>query len=296
VEVPPEAAGAKTPGALEDERDFCLRSLRDLDAEWAAGDIDPADYRALKDAYTARAAAALHALDTRPASTAAANGAGPAFQSEAVSEAGDEAGEAGDEAGEASVEPGEPGDEPSPTRRRRARPRRRTLLIAVSVVAAAGALAWAVVESSATRLPGQEITGAGLAPQALAQSLQQAQQAVDRGDDLTAVKDYQKILDRDPNQTEALTGEGWLLAQTQQPSLLQQGLTMLQHAEQADPTYAPAHVYRGISLLSEDDYADAISELQWYLGHSPDPQLAPQVRTALQQAQAAAAAAPGAKK
>jgi lipopolysaccharide biosynthesis regulator YciM len=165
------------------------------------------------------------------------------------------------------------------------------------VVAAAGALAWAVVASSATRLPGQEITGAGLAPQALAQSLQQAQQAADRGDDLTAVKDYQKILDRDPNQTEALTGEGWLLAQTQQPSLLQRGLTMLQHAEQADPTYAPAHVYRGISLLSEDNYTDAISELQWYLAHSPDPQLAPQVRAALQQAQAAAAAAAaGAKK
>jgi hypothetical protein len=65
-------AGAKTPGAIEDERDFCLRSLRDLDAEWEAGDIDAADYRALKDAYTARAAAALHALDGRPASTAAA--------------------------------------------------------------------------------------------------------------------------------------------------------------------------------------------------------------------------------
>jgi hypothetical protein len=33
--------------------------------------------------------------------------------------------------------------------------------------------------------------------------------------------------------------------------------------------------------------------LKWYLAHSPDPQLAPQVRAALQQAQAAAA---GAKK
>ena len=82
AEVAPPGAevappGAKTPGALEDERDFCLRSLRDLDAEWEAGDIDAADYRALKDAYTARAAAALHALDGRPA---AASGAGSAFR------------------------------------------------------------------------------------------------------------------------------------------------------------------------------------------------------------------------
>ena len=182
----------------------------------------------------------------------------PHSESEAGSEDGDEPGsgtagdpgELDDEPGAPDDEPDEPdapGDQPGPARRRPARPRRRTLLIAGSVVAAAGALAWAVVASSATRLPGQEITGAGLEPQALAQSLQQAQQAVDRGDDLTAVKDYQKILDRDPNQTEALTGEGWLLAQTQQPGLLQQGLTMLQHAEQADPTYAPAHVYRGIT-------------------------------------------------
>ena len=49
----------------------------------------------------------------------------------------------------------------------------------------------------------------------------------------------------------------------------------------------------GSRLLSEDDYSDAIVELKWYLAHSPDPQLAPQVRAALQQAQAAAA---GAKK
>jgi tetratricopeptide (TPR) repeat protein len=164
-------------------------------------------------------------------------------------------------------------------------------LIVVGVVVAAGAAAWAVVASSATRLPGEEITGAALGPEKLAQSLQQAQQAADRGDDLAAVKDYQKILDSDPNQPEALTGEGWLLAQTQQPSVLQQGLTMLQRAEQADPTYAPAHVYRGIGLLSEDNYADAIPELKWYLAHNPDPQLAPRVRVALQQAEVEAAAA-----
>ena len=168
-------------------------------------------------------------------------------------------------------------------------------MIAIAVVAAAAAAAWAVVASSATRLPGQEITGVALDPQALAQSLQQAQQAVDRGDDLSAVKDYQKILDSDPNQTEALTGEGWLLAQTQQPTLLSQGLTMLAQAERTDPTYAPAHVYRGISLLSEDNYSGAIPELQWYLAHNPDPQLASRVRDALQQAEAQVAAAAKAK-
>jgi len=36
---------------LEIERDFLLESLRDLDAEAAAGDIEPDDYATLKDSY-----------------------------------------------------------------------------------------------------------------------------------------------------------------------------------------------------------------------------------------------------
>jgi tetratricopeptide (TPR) repeat protein len=49
--------------ALEEERDFLLRSLDDLEAEREAGDVDDADYLTLKDDYTARAAAVLRALD-----------------------------------------------------------------------------------------------------------------------------------------------------------------------------------------------------------------------------------------
>lgn len=50
---------------LEDERDFLLRSIEDLDAEHAAGEIADADYRALRDDYTANAAAVLRQLDAR---------------------------------------------------------------------------------------------------------------------------------------------------------------------------------------------------------------------------------------
>ncbi|MEO6122054.1 MAG: hypothetical protein ABIW46_01540 [Acidimicrobiales bacterium] len=48
---------------LEDERDFLLRSLADLDAERGAGDLTEDDYATLRDDYTARAAAVLRALD-----------------------------------------------------------------------------------------------------------------------------------------------------------------------------------------------------------------------------------------
>ena len=59
--------------ALRDQRDFLLASLEDLERERAAGDLDDADYRALKDDYTARAAAVLRALDPAGPPVAAAS-------------------------------------------------------------------------------------------------------------------------------------------------------------------------------------------------------------------------------
>ena len=44
-----------------DQREVLLRSLEDLEREHDAGDLDDADYLALRDDYTARAAAALRA-------------------------------------------------------------------------------------------------------------------------------------------------------------------------------------------------------------------------------------------
>ena len=48
---------------LEEERDFLLASLRDLEQEREAGELSDKDYRALHDDYTARAAAVLRALE-----------------------------------------------------------------------------------------------------------------------------------------------------------------------------------------------------------------------------------------
>ena len=47
---------------LEEERDFLLASLRDLERERDAGELSERDYRALHDDYTARAAVVLKAL------------------------------------------------------------------------------------------------------------------------------------------------------------------------------------------------------------------------------------------
>lgn len=49
--------------ALEEQRDFLLRSITDLDQEHAAGDLEDGDYQSLKDDYTARAAEVLRAIE-----------------------------------------------------------------------------------------------------------------------------------------------------------------------------------------------------------------------------------------
>ena len=48
---------------LEEERRYLLRSLIDLDREFAAGDVDEVDYRTLKDGYTVRAADVLRRIE-----------------------------------------------------------------------------------------------------------------------------------------------------------------------------------------------------------------------------------------
>jgi len=48
---------------LEEERRFLLASIRDLEREHEAGDVDDADYQTLRDGYVARAAAVLREIE-----------------------------------------------------------------------------------------------------------------------------------------------------------------------------------------------------------------------------------------
>ena len=170
--------------------------------------------------------------------------------------------------------------------------RRRTVALGAGAAVVAAGISYAVVASAGTRLPGQAITGQALGSEQITADLQAALDAESRNDLVTALKDYQKILDAQPDQVQALTGKGWVLAQTGEPALLQQGITLLTSAETANSGYAPAHLYRGLALLGEGNYGDSIPELKWYLAHNPDPQLKPEVEKALAKAQQSAAVPP----
>jgi len=62
--------------ALEEQRDFLLTSLEDLDRELAAGDLDPDDHTTLHAEYTARAAAVLRSISAGEARLAATRASG----------------------------------------------------------------------------------------------------------------------------------------------------------------------------------------------------------------------------
>ena len=74
--VKPAALDPDELAALEEQRDFLLRSLADLDREHDAGDLEDDDYQTLKDDYTARAADVLRAIEERRAASGGSSRSG----------------------------------------------------------------------------------------------------------------------------------------------------------------------------------------------------------------------------
>jgi len=243
----PATAAAASPaaegcGALEEERDFFLRSLRDLEAERSAGDIDEVDYRALRDDYTARAAEVLRWLE-RPSGPEAALGP------------------SGREAG--------PPVAPDDANRRPSKRLWKVGLVAAVVVVAAAA-GWRVGtsgSSSGTHMGAPQVEG-----------LLVDGQSVAARNPVAALGDFHRILQVYPDQPQALTDEGWVLAQG---GVVGRGEEDLRRAEAVAPGYDLPHAYLGYLLGDQRDFSGAVSQLQYYLDHGPDPALAAEARAAL---------------
>lgn len=270
---------------LEEQREFLLRSLDDLEAERAAGDVDDRDYGALRDGYTARAAAVLRALDARGhgAGVGAAAGNGAAARDGVGSVAGDGA-VAGNGSARRDDEPaGGPG-----ARRQERRPRLRTAAVAGSVAAFAIAAGLAVARASGQRLPGDTATGT-VPNSRVAQELALAVQDFRQGDVIGAIRTYDRVLATDPTNAQALTYKGWLLrlagAQAHDTRLIDEGLSAIQEAERITPSYADPHFFAGeILLRDKNDPKDAITEFQTYLADNPPSDMGPEVQGELQAA------------
>ena len=247
--------------SLEEERDFLLRSLRDLEDEHAAGDLDDAAYQSLKDEYTAKAAAVLRQLEGRevPAAT--------------------------------------PTPTPTPTplsstdgrqaARSRSKGGRGRLVAGVLLLAAvSGGAGYAVAQSSGERLAGDEVTGD--LPEGSVDRITKANALVSQGEILEAVKVYDDLLEDDPENPVALAERGWLLSRVD-PSLVDSGLASIDRAIAADPSYPDAHFFRAMILWkAKDEPAMAVESFQRALDTNPPAEVRRAIEAQQEQARAEA--------
>lgn len=166
----------------------------------------------------------------------------------------------------------EAGQSAVPPRRRRRRPLVRLAWI-VGTVLIASLAGWLVASASGQRLPGQSITG-GLPGDEVALKLAQARQLLGV-DPKQAIIHYQQVLDLQPDNVEALTYKGWLIAQTGS-SLTPSGIALLRQAITVDPTYADPHCFLAITsarFVQPPDIETARSEAQACLANDPPSQM-----------------------
>lgn len=232
---------------LRAEREFLLRSIEDLEAEWADGELTRDRYEDLLGAYTVQAATVIRALERAEATRAAAGEGAGATQ---------------------------------PARREQ-RWRKRVLggATAVVLLATGGIL---LVRSLDRREMGQSITGN--AQSRSSPPVELARAAKDRPQDpkariayasallgdgklVDALKELDAAARLDPANAEAKAYGGWIVFLA---GLTDDALQRLDAAIATDPVYADAHFFRGMVLLrGRNDCAGALLELRRFVQLAP---------------------------
>ena len=222
---------------LEEERRFLLASIRDLEREHAAGDVDYADFTALRDGYVARAGAVLREIED----------------------------------GRSSLPP------------KVVKPLWRRLAIPVATIAIGIALGVAVSQFAGQRLPGQTLTG-GLPADQVTQLLAQARSELGTNPS-GALGAYQKVIELEPDNLEARTYIGWLIAlngqQGKDDAQVRQGIDLLRAAAELDDTYADPHCFIAVAsarFLTTPDLDTSKSEAQACLDRNPPANMRPMVQ------------------
>ncbi|HUP71155.1 MAG TPA: tetratricopeptide repeat protein [Acidimicrobiales bacterium] len=238
---------------LHEQRDFLLRSLEDLEAEREAGDLDGADYDALCDSYTARAAAVLRAIGAASSS-------------------------------QLPVVPGVP-------RRRWAR-HVVTVVSVLALAGMAGALmARSAGERLPGEAATGSLTATGASSDLERARLLIGEgrtlEAIKTFDKILREDPRQPEALAYRGWLLRLAGRAG-----GNKSLIDSGMIFIERAVAADPTYPDAHFFRGVILFQDrGDPAGAVAEFRAFLANDPPPEMVPVVEDSLRRALAASAPA-----
>ena len=247
---------------LEESKRGALRALRELEFEHASGHVSDADYADLRARYESEAAQILSELDRlSPAQPAPPPALAPEV---AVRRAGWRHPAAitvgavalvtfGVVLGVGIVRFSEP----------------ESSMAGAAGAGAAGARAPMMEEPSAANAPRGPVT-----PEILQGMLNAARQSLYAGRYNEAMRAYQAVLKRDPNNVDALTHLGLMAgiaAQGQHgPEMVQRALDLFDRALKLDPGYPPALLYRGQVLYEvRKDVPGAIRSWEKFVAVSP---------------------------
>ena len=259
--------------SLESERDFLLRSIADLETERDAGNLDDERYRALKDDYTARAAAVLRSIEEGR---------------------------------------GAPPPPPLPRKRKLATGGAVVAFVAVAALALFFSTGKRHDGETMTGNAQSGRTTSSSAPQAdparraaLERQINEhpddpaghlvfARYLLETGEMTAAVKEYVTTVKLDPGNAEANAYAGWvtfLAAQSENADpktaaeLTDRALLRLDAAVAAADDYPDAHFFRAmVQFRGKNNPKAAIPDLERYLVLVPDGQLNAQVKQLLDQA------------
>lgn len=249
--------------ALDDEKAMLLRSLSDLDAEFAAGDLDDSNYQSLKDDYVGRTAAVIRQRANLEAGieqrVLAAKSATPRWRTPVA-----------------------------------------VLATVIAAVGAGVAVARFAGERVGDQGLTGTVNAAGANRSAEVNKLLKQAQDQLATEPFASLKSYDAVLAIDPQNPEAIAYGGWLLrivAQSaegeQRDLLLTRSKARLDDAIEVAPDYPDARAFRGVLLLRDlNDPAAASKDFDALDALDPPPFVKQLVASAREDAAAATTVAP----
>ena len=266
---------------LEDDKRVALAAIRELEFEHAAGHVSDVDFAELRARYEGEAAAILTELDRL----------GPAAPAPAP------------------VAP--PGPRRSAWRHPAALAAAGVLLVVFGIAVGAGIVRYTEPDPMAGQPPTgsrplavlpREIPGATevpsarnapavapgqpLPPEMLRGMLQAARASLAQGRYSEAIAAYQAVLKRDPNNVDATTHLGLILAVGGGPDHADRALEIFERALAIDPSYLPALLYQGQVLYeTKHDVAGAVRSWEKFVALAPPGEERDRVAQLIREAQ-----------
>jgi len=253
---------------LEEERDFLLRSLDDLDREYASGELTDREFGTLRGDYTRRVAAVVRSLaETEPGEVPVAI-SGRFWRWFAVLVS------VGVLSGFALAQfsglraPGETisGEVDRSPRSRLSNAEQ--LFFAEELEAARAAIEEILRDSPDFS-------------SALVLSAQMHERA---GDPLPAIRQLDQVLQQSPEHVDALTLRGWILVRINDQDLQEEGIRNLDNAVSQHPDSFDPYVFRGfVARELQGDLDLAIRMYELALDHNPPPAMRTQLKATVEE-------------